>query len=190
LALVEAKARRARRISFAAPIDKPGRLGGIPFELVRDIHEAVGFDVTLIKADGARMRLIKAPAEHEPPVPAFATTVIPLVSAMAIGQALDDRIAHRPERIAALSGAEPRAPLRPEHVARLIASPQGLLRNIPAAAAVVPVINMVDDAGLLAAAVETAERALMLSARFERIVLARMIGDEPVVRVVERFGTR
>jgi hypothetical protein len=50
----------------------------------------------------------------------------------------------------------------------------------------VPVINMVDDPERLRLATETAQRALALTARFDRVVLARLKDSEPVVAVVER----
>ena len=54
---------------------------------------------TAIANDGARMRLVKAPAEDEPALPACCTTVVPILSALAIGEPLTARIAHRVERI-------------------------------------------------------------------------------------------
>lgn len=176
-------ARPLRRIAFAEAIEKAGRQGGIPPELIEDIHREGDFDVTLVKADGARMRLIKAPGTHEPRIPSGTATVIPVVSAHVIGQPLTAAIAHRPELIAAITGAEPGEALRPIHLARLIASSDGALRGT-GTAQVVPVINMVDDAGLKAAAHEAARQALSLTARFDRVVLACMTADDPIVAVV------
>lgn len=49
---------------------------------------------------------------------------------------------------------------------------------------VVPVINMVDDSNLKAAAGDAARQALSLTNRFERVVLVRMIADDPIDAVV------
>jgi hypothetical protein len=52
---------------------------------------------------------------------------------------------------------------------------------------VVPVINMVDDPERERLARETAEAALGLTSRFERVILARMQRrEDPVVAVVRR----
>ena len=60
----------SRVVAYACPSDKRARLAGVDPALVVDIHRSCGFDTTLIKADGARLRRIKAPGRHEPAVPA------------------------------------------------------------------------------------------------------------------------
>ena len=54
-----AKRRRAGGVLvYAEPSSKPGRIGGVPPAVVAALHAAGAFDVTLVKADGARMRWI------------------------------------------------------------------------------------------------------------------------------------
>lgn len=175
----------ARFIAYACPGDKPGRLAGVPAARVQQLHAALGFDLTLVKADGARMRWVKAPAEDEPVLPPGMTTLVPVLSARALGEPLAERIAHRVERLAALTGAVPGQPFLPGHAARLLASDEGLLKGA-GSARVVPVINMVDDAGRLALARDTALEALALTRRIDRVVLARLKDPDPVVAVIER----
>jgi probable selenium-dependent hydroxylase accessory protein YqeC len=172
-------------VAYACPGDKPGRLTGVPADMIDRLHAALGFDLTLVKADGARMRWVKAPADDEPVLPPGITTLIPVLSARALGEPLAERIAHRVERIAALAGATPGEAFLPAHAARLLASDQGLLKGA-GAARVVPVINMVDDPERLRLATETAEQALALTTRFDRVVLARLKDPAPVVAVIER----
>lgn len=171
------------RVFYAQPIGKPARLGGVPLPLIVAIQAHGKFDATYVKADGARMRLIKAPGENEPQIPPQTATLLPVVSARVIGMPFTGKIAHRPERLAAVTGARPGAPFTPEHVGRLLASPDGGLRAA-GAAAVVPVINMVDDAAALEAARAAARVALSLTRRFTRVVLTRMTAAEPVIETV------
>lgn len=170
---------------YAQPSAKPGRIGGVPPADLARLHAEGGFDVTLIKADGARMRWIKAPAPGEPVLPPGVTTVLPLVSAKIFGQPLTAAVAHRPERVAVVTGAAPGEPLTPEHVARLLTSEQGALQGV-GSATVVPIINMVDDQARLAVAREAARRALERSGRFARVVLTRMAATAPVIEVISR----
>ena len=172
-----------RLLVYAQPSPKPGRIGGVPPADLAALHAAGAFDVTLIKADGARMRWIKAPAAGEPVLPPGATTVLALVSARIFGQPLAAAVAHRPERVAAVTGAAPGEPLSPEHMARLLTSEQGALQGT-GDAAVIPIINMVDDQARLEAARETARHALGRTRRFTRVVLARMTAADPVIEVV------
>jgi probable selenium-dependent hydroxylase accessory protein YqeC len=178
-------ARGVRFVAYACPGDKPGRLTGVPPTRIDALHAALGFDVTLVKADGARMRWVKAPADGEPVLPAGMTTLVPVLSARALGEPLTERIAHRPERIAALTGAVEGETFAPSHAGRLLASDAGLLKGA-GDARVVPVINMVDDDRRLALATEAAREALQLSTRFEYIVLARLRDPVQVVAVIGR----
>lgn len=180
-----AESGRHRKMVFACPSKKHGRFSGIATALVSALHAKAGFDVTLVKADGARSRWIKAPNEDEPRIPPDADTVICVVSAQAIGQPLSERIAHRVERIEALSGARAGEPIDAMHVARLLASEQGGLRGV-GAARVIPVINMVDDEERRRLAVRAAEHVLDASERFDRVVLTAMRRDPPLVDVLWR----
>ena len=173
-----------RVIAFAHTDVKKSRYGGLDPQTIAQIQASAGFDVVLVKADGARMRWIKAPRDEEPLIPGHATTVVPVVSAKAIGVPLSDEIAHRIERIEAVTGADRDEPITPEHVARLLASESGALKNV-GTATVVPVINMVDDDDLEAAAVEAARLALNLTDRFKHVALTSMYRSDPLVRIVE-----
>ncbi|HET7570647.1 MAG TPA: selenium cofactor biosynthesis protein YqeC [Gammaproteobacteria bacterium] len=175
------------KIAFACPSEKPGRCAGLSSAQIARCHAEGGFDLTLVKADGARMRLIKAPAEHEPSLVDGTTTILALVSARAIGRPLSARCAHRPELVSAVTGAAADEQLTPLHIARLIASGDGLLRDARDAR-VVPIINMADDAPPRAAAREAAKIALDLSDRYDRVVVAAMRADDAIVDVVTRAG--
>jgi probable selenium-dependent hydroxylase accessory protein YqeC len=178
-------ARTHRSVAYTGVVTKKGRFEGVAPPLVQEIHERAGFDVTFVKADGARTRLIKAPADEEPQLPPGTSCVIPIVSATAIGALLSERIAHRPERLAALTDAEVGKPLTPEHVAVLLSSEEGLLKGCDPAH-VVPLINMVDDGQACELARAAAKEALRLSRRFDVVVLASMRASDPVVEVVTR----
>jgi probable selenium-dependent hydroxylase accessory protein YqeC len=183
--LAAALAQQRRVVAYAAPSSKPGRLGGLLPEQVARLHAALGFSATLVKADGARMRLIKAPAEDEPVLPPGTATVLPVVSARAIGRPLSAATAHRLERVCRITGAVAGEALAPIHVARLLAAADGALQGT-GSATVVPVINMVDDAAARLAAREAARQALALTRRFERVALTSMTAAQPLVEIVAR----
>jgi probable selenium-dependent hydroxylase accessory protein YqeC len=144
----------------------------------------------LTKADGARTRWLKAPDDREPQLPAGADTVVPIASARTVGEPLTGERVHRPERVASVAGLAAGDEIRPEHVARVLASERGGLKDVPTGATVVPLVNMVDDAALEGVAREIARETLSLAdvgpERLPRVVLARMNADEPLVDVVER----
>jgi probable selenium-dependent hydroxylase accessory protein YqeC len=173
-----------RVVAVASATETPKRVGGLSADRIRDIYEDGGFDVCLIKADGARARWIKSPGEHEPVIPPFADTVIPVVSARVIGRPLDDGIAHRPERLARLLGIGLGETITAAHIADLLSHPGGALKGV-GEADVIPLINMVDDAAIHAVACEAAIAALAQTDRVSRIVLAAMTHAR-LVEVIER----
>lgn len=137
-------------------------------------------DAVLTKADGARTRMLKAPDEHEPQIPATADTVLPVVSARVVGKPLNESYVHRSERVAAVTGLEVGEDLTAEHVATLLASECGGLKDVPAEATVVPVVNMADDETLRRTAREIASGVLSRTDAVDRVVLTRMDRGELV----------
>ena len=181
---LRAAAGRSRQIAYACPSAKPGRHSGVSPETIRAIHDDGAFAATYVKADGARMRWIKAPSPDEPILVPGADLVIPVVSARAIGEPLSERVAHRIERVAAVTGVAPGEPLTPEAVGKLLASEQGSLQ-FTAGARVAPVINMVDNEEQEEKARAAAIAAIARTSRFDRVVLCCLRRPErPVVAVV------
>ena len=176
----------SRSVAYACPSTKPGRYAGASGATIRSIHEAGNFDATFVKADGARMRWIKAPAENEPMLTSVVDVVIPVVSARAIGEPLSERVAHRLDQVQAVTGVMPGSRLTPEAVGRLLASEDGGLKGT-GAARVAPVINMVDNKSQQQMALAAAKAAIALTSRIDRVVLSCLRrSSEPVVAMVER----
>jgi len=88
----------------------------------------------LIEADGARKLPLKAPGRHEPPIPGFVEDVVVCAGMSALGQPLGTACVHRPERFAQLSGLEMGEEITPEALSRVLAHPDGGLKNIPSGA--------------------------------------------------------
>jgi probable selenium-dependent hydroxylase accessory protein YqeC len=173
-------------IAYACPGDKPGRRAGVSTTTIEQIHADGGFVATYVKADGARMRQIKAPAANEPVLPDRSTTVIPVLSVLAIGERLGTRIAHRVDCVQQVTGLAENEVIEPRHIGRLLASPAGLMKGT-GSFRVAPVLNMVDDDAREAQAREAAEIALGLNDRIDRIVLTCLARPEdPLVGVVSR----
>ena len=177
--------RHHRIVVFGRPAEKKGRWGGLPGEIIANWHPRFGFDVTLVKADGARMRWVKAPADDEPVLPPVYDTLIPVFSARALGEPLTDRIAHRPSLVEHVTGCRAGEIFQPEHAARLLASNDGLLRGA-GQSQVRPVINMVDDPQRRELALEAARLALEMTTRFDQLLLVRLKHTTELVEIVNR----
>lgn len=184
---VTARARESRGVAYCGPLGRSNRMIGVAPETIVALHHQCGFDVTYVKADGARARLAKAPGEHEPRLVACPTTVIPVVSIKAVGRTVDLSTVHRPARFAAVTGAHLGEPIETRHLARLLASDEGALQGTDSAT-VVPIINMADDVRLARLAREVAEDALTRTRRLSKIVITCMIAASPVIDVVTGGG--
>ena len=162
-----------------------GRAGGVSLELFARLR-AWFPDVSLLnEADGSRMRPFKAPAAHEPVIPAETTLVVPVVGADVFGRPLDAEHVHRPELVGALSGAPIGAPITPEIVASVLVHPEGGRKGVPASARVVVLINKVETLPDRKPARDTAERLLREPA-VTAVLLAGLRGDDPVLEVCSR----
>lgn len=160
----------ARVRAFLSPAAKTGRMAGLATEQVEALHAAGEFDLTLVKADGARMRGVKAPKPGEPVLPRSTAKVLVVVSAAVLGQPLDERIAHRPERIAEIAGLAIGQPIGPEHFARLYSAEHGLLQGTTPFD-VCAVINQVDDDRRRRSAEAAATAMLAANPTLDRVVL-------------------
>lgn len=178
----------AGRHAFLRPSEKPGRYGGLQPETVDRLHVQGRFDLTLVKADGARMRGLKCPKPGEPVLPPQTALVLMVLSARVIGQPLDPEFVHRPERVAQVLGIEPGRIITPEHLAVILTAADGLQAGTEGRA-ILPVINQVDDAERLELATQAARIALARSDRFDRVVLSclqRPATSGPVVAIIQR----
>lgn len=164
--------------------ERTNRYRGYDPEDVARLAETDAADVVLVKADGARTRMLKAPNRREPQIPAGADVVVPIASARVVGEPLDSESVHRPERVAALTGLSPGDEIRSVDVATVLASEEGGRKGVPEDTTVVPLVNMVDDEELEAVGREIAA-AVLARADVPRVVLARMVAPDPVVAVLD-----
>jgi molybdenum cofactor cytidylyltransferase len=133
----------------------------------------------LIEADGSRQKSLKAPAEHEPPIPEFATLVIVVAGMSAIGQPMTAETLHRPDTFSMLTGLSVGAAVTSAAVATVLTHPQGGLKNIPSSARRVALLNQADTDALRATA-RTMVPALLSA--YESVIIASM--QEPTIHAV------
>lgn len=155
--------------------------------VVDDVHDAGVFDWLLVKADGARRRPFKAPGPDEPAIPPGSTVVVVVASVGVVGEPLDERVAHRVDRVADVTGLEPGDPVTAEAVGTVLAHERGGRKGVPDDARVVPMVNQADDERgreqareVLAAAFERTdrfERGLVTSFESDRCEVVRPEGD-------------
>jgi probable selenium-dependent hydroxylase accessory protein YqeC len=157
---------------------------GVPVELPARLLAQPDVDYVLVEADGSRLRPCKAPAGHEPVIPAQSNLVVPVAGIDAVGGRLAE-VAHRPERVAQLTGLAESEPMTAAALAKLLSHPEGGLKGVPAAARIIPFINKVESEEALTAAREIA-RLLLREERIHQVVLGAVQTARPVREVHRR----
>lgn len=175
-----------RKVFFAVPGKRDELVSGVAPGFVAALRSEALLDVLLVKADGARRRLIKAPGEGEPIYPPGTDLILYLVSAHAFGRAPASGIAHREDELATVAGLERETPVEPEHVARLLSSESGALKGLAEETRLVPVINRADTPLRRRLALEAARLALARTSRFDTILVGCMGEKPPVFEAVSR----
>lgn len=171
-------------VAVGARLLPPDRkMKGIPPEWVEQIAEMPFVSRVLAEADGSAGRPFKAPADHEPVIPAATNVVVPVVGIDVIGKPFGPDVVHRPERVAAIASLAAGEAITPEIVARVMLHPRGTARGSPEGSRIVPVINKVDDRSLLETAREIGHH--MLDEGATRVVIARARFEPPVWEVLE-----
>ncbi len=134
-------------LMFTGPQVEPNRVKGLDQDILFQLAalaEQWGSPL-LIEADGARLLPIKAPAEHEPPIPDFVDTVIVVIGLSGLGKPLNEKWVHRPELFSELVGLSPGSEISSQHLAAAITSHRGGLKNIPTTARKLLLINQIDS---------------------------------------------
>src|SRR5581483_8603593 len=109
------------------------------------------------------------------------TLLVAVVGADVLGTTLDEEHTHRPERIAALTGAALGDTLTPEIVATVLTHLEGGRKNLPPSSRFAVVVNKVTPENFEAAR-QTGR--LLLARGVERVVLANVREEQPVVELM------
>ncbi len=128
-------------------------------------------DYVLVEADGAKGRPLKAPAAHEPVIPACTGCVIAVAGLDGIGRPIFENV-FRPELYAALLDAGMEHVVTPEDVARVLCSGEGQLKGVRTDMRFCVLLNKADDAARIAMAREVCAR--LGPQTVERAVVARL----------------
>lgn len=177
-AQIEMALRERRHVLVTGPADLTlGKWTGLS---PADIAALRGLaDIVIVEADGARQLSFKAPAEHEPAIPSCATVVVVVVGLDVLGQPLNHAHVHRPERVAALTGAALGEPVTPEIIARVLAHPLGGRKNAPLGARLVALLNKAETTERLAAARQLATR-LRVTGHYPSLLAGSLASEQPV----------
>lgn len=176
-----AAGRGCRCVLAAGDAADPGKLKGIDPTRLRALRRIWPF--ILVEADGAKRKPVKAPAAYEPVLPPSADLVLGLIGLDALGRPCDADTVHRPECFAPVTGCAPGTMIGLDHLARLITSPDGLFKNVPAATPRVLVLNKAEHCPLpLTEVLDALQEPVSRCA--ELIVVTSLAAPVPAERVL------
>jgi probable selenium-dependent hydroxylase accessory protein YqeC len=155
---------------------REGKLKGYPPEAVDEMARSGLFDWVLVEADGAARRPLKAPAPHEPVVPAASSIVIGIAGMDAVGRPLDPQWIFRAERFSLLTGLPMNGTVEESHMAAVFLHPSGVFKGTPSGARRVVYLNKTDGPKALDRARAVARHISKFSGpRPTRIVMGSLI---------------
>ena len=172
---------------FTSSRYEKGRVVGLSMESLRALSEfaqAHGLPL-FIEADGARRLPMKAPAKHEPAIPSFVEIVVVVAGLSALGERLGDEVVHRPEGFVELSGLKIGEPISPKAIASVLVHEEGGLKNLPAGARKIALLNQADTDALVSAGRGLADDLL---SSFEAVLIAALEKSPDLFAVHERVA--
>jgi molybdenum cofactor cytidylyltransferase len=167
---------------FCGPeIASRARVRGLDEAAFERLRQLAGYLAVplLIEADGSRGLALKAPAEHEPPIPPFVDAVDAVVvcaGMSALGHPLNEEHVFRAGIFSQISGLEIGQPVNEAALARVMCAPQGGLKNIPPGARRIALLNQADGAELQTRA---GRLARLLLSSYSVVVVASLNGPGP-----------
>lgn len=125
----------------------------------------------LVEADGARSHPLKAPAEHEPVIPAWADTVVLVIGLSVLGKPLTAEWVHRPERFSQLSGIPYGQPVSLDGIISMLLNPLGGLKGTTREQSKVVLFNQSDTQQLQIADFEKMHRLMTC---YDKVLVASL----------------
>jgi molybdenum cofactor cytidylyltransferase len=154
------------------------RVRGLDDSSIQGLRHLTGYFAVplLIEADGSRGLPLKAPADHEPPIPPWVNAVVVCAGMSGLGQPLVEDRVFRSELFAELSGLKIGDAVDEIALARVLTNHTGGLKNIPVGATRIALLNQADTMDLRE---RVARIARLLLPVYSTVVSASLYGPGP-----------
>jgi probable selenium-dependent hydroxylase accessory protein YqeC len=105
------------------------KIRGFTSEMMARLWQSGIADWIIVEADGAAGRPLKAPASHEPVIPAVTSHLVAVAGLRAIGLPLDEMHVFRTDRYAATTGLNPGETITTSSVTSALLHPEGIMKG-------------------------------------------------------------
>jgi len=140
----------------AGPGENRQKVLGIESAAVDELKAVTRIGRILVEADGSAGRPLKAPADHEPVIPATTDALVMVSGLNGLARPLSDTGVFRVQRWTELTGGAPGRLVTPQGLARVLSHPKGLARGCPPQARKTVFLNRADDSVAIRHAAEVA----------------------------------
>jgi molybdenum cofactor cytidylyltransferase len=171
-------------------VDRLSGLNETQMDLLYELCEKRNLPL-LIECDGSRQLPIKAPAMNEPVIPGFVETVVVVAGLASLGRPLNPSVVHHPDIYSKLSGLQEGDTISIESLEKVLCQKQGGLKNIPAHAKKVLLLNQAETVFLQAQAGTLAGKVGRL---YENIIVSELKNNiihavfEPTAAIILAAG--
>ncbi len=172
---------------LTGPIGEKRRTRGLSMEeidLVRQHCDRINLPL-IIEADGSRRLPLKAPAEHEPPIPKWVNQVVVVAGLSGLARPLSEKVVFRAERFAEITHSRMGEVITLAMIEKFLLTDEGGLKNIPPGAMNSVFFNQYDPVALDAQEREATSKGLL--DKYQQVIWGNAAQRSPEQRIVERW---
>ncbi len=157
------------------------KLLGVNPEQINGLFRKNIFDLILVEGDGAKQKPLKAPAEHEPVIPAETTKLLGLIGLDALGRTINKDHVHRPQQFCRITGHSENENITSFSVASLITSEEGLFKNAPHLCQRYVLLNKADSTEIEQQAKNIIGEVKKISSSVQTFIISTMLNNRIAV---------
>jgi probable selenium-dependent hydroxylase accessory protein YqeC len=167
-------------------LPESGKLCGFQPEIIGELWNAGLFQWIIVEADGAAGKPLKAPAAHEPVIPACTTRLVGMLGLNGVGQPLTERLVFRHEHFARLTGLRLGSNVSDSAIADVLVRDDGLFKGFCPEVTRIAFFNQADVRANFSAGQRIGR---ILSKRkntgLNRVIIGQILFDPPVLEVYD-----
>lgn len=172
---------------LTGPIGENNRTRGVQtseIDLIREYCDRLELPL-LVEADGSRRLPLKAPAEHEPPIPEWVNQVVVVAGLSALGKTINEETIFRAEKFAELTGSRLGERITFEIITNYLVADEGGLKNIPYTARKSVFFNQLDQVVLNDQEKQAISKSLL--EKYHQVIWGNAAQPVPEERIEQRF---
>ena len=170
----------------AGRLSDSGKLYGFRPEIICELWNAGLFQWIIVEADGAAGKPLKAPAAHEPVIPACTHRLVAMVGLNGVGQPLTEKLVFRHEQFARLTGLRFGTTVTAAAVADVLVRDDGLFKGFCPEVMRIAFLNQADARDNFSVG-QRIVRTLSqrTNSGLSRVVIGQILIDPPVLSVYD-----